>query len=160
MATHLSMANIQAIAALHCSGHSNRQIVGILGINRETVGKYGAELKKHTAQNQLNPQTGFSRENRLIVNHNPSQKWLVLTRKRVAGSDPQTDTLDRSQTDADPCVSNSVRSIAGGESVVGGSVPERRWKSGHTSSENFSSPKVIVSLTFRFPLTICAEFKT
>jgi hypothetical protein len=58
MANHLSMANIQAIAALHCSGHSNRQIGRILGINRETVGKYVAELKQQTAQNQPNPQTG------------------------------------------------------------------------------------------------------
>ena len=34
MANHLSMANIQAIAALHQSGHSNRHIARVLGINR------------------------------------------------------------------------------------------------------------------------------
>ena len=58
MANHLSMANIQAIAALHQSGHSNRHIARVLGINRETVGKYVAKLKAQAAQNQPNPQTG------------------------------------------------------------------------------------------------------
>lgn len=53
MANHLSMANIQAVAALHRSGHSNRHIARVLGINRETVGKYVAQI-----QNQPNPQTG------------------------------------------------------------------------------------------------------
>lgn len=53
MANHLSMANLQAIAALHRSGHSNRHIARVLGVNRETVGKYVSEL-----QNQPNPQTG------------------------------------------------------------------------------------------------------
>ena len=53
MANHLSMANIQAIAALHRSGHSNRHIARVLGVNRETVGRYVSEL-----QNQPNPQTG------------------------------------------------------------------------------------------------------
>lgn len=52
MANHLSMANLQAIAALHRSGHSNRHIARVLGVNRETVGKYVSEL-----QNQPNPQT-------------------------------------------------------------------------------------------------------
>ncbi len=62
MANHLSMANIQAIAALHRSGHSNRQIARVLGINRKTVGKYVSELKRQSAQNQPNPQTGSSGE--------------------------------------------------------------------------------------------------
>jgi hypothetical protein len=53
MANHLSMANLQAIAALHRSGHSNRHIARVLGVNRETVGKYFSEL-----QNQPNSQTG------------------------------------------------------------------------------------------------------
>ena len=53
MANHLSMANIQAIAALHRSGHSNRHIARVLGVNRETVGRCVSEL-----QNQPNPQTG------------------------------------------------------------------------------------------------------
>ena len=62
MANHLSMANIQAIAALHRSGHSNRHIARVLGINRETVGKYVSELKRQSAQNQPNPQTGSGGE--------------------------------------------------------------------------------------------------
>lgn len=53
MANHLSMANFQAIAALHRSGHFRRHIARVLGINRETVGKYVAQI-----QNQPNPQTG------------------------------------------------------------------------------------------------------
>jgi len=53
MENHLSMANLQGIAALHRSGHSNRHIARVLRVNRETVGKYVNEL-----QNQPNPQTG------------------------------------------------------------------------------------------------------
>ena len=53
MANQLSMANFQAIAALHRSGHSNRHIARVLGVNRETVGKYVREL-----QNRPNPQAG------------------------------------------------------------------------------------------------------
>ena len=62
MANHLSVANIQAIAALHRSGHSNRHIARVLEINLETVGKDVAELKRQTAENQLNPQTGSGEE--------------------------------------------------------------------------------------------------
>jgi transposase len=47
------MANVQAIATLHRSGHSRRHIARILGINRETVAKYVTQF-----QNQPNPQTG------------------------------------------------------------------------------------------------------
>ena len=51
MANHLSMANIQAIAARHRSGHSNRHIARVLEINRETVDKDVAQLKRQTAPN-------------------------------------------------------------------------------------------------------------
>ena len=47
------MANLQAIAALHRSGYSNRHIARVLGVNRETIGRYVGEL-----QNQPNSQTG------------------------------------------------------------------------------------------------------
>ena len=53
MANQLSMAKVNSIHTLHQSGHSNRQIAKLLGIDRATVGKYVAEL-----QNQPNAPTG------------------------------------------------------------------------------------------------------
>jgi DNA-binding CsgD family transcriptional regulator len=40
MANRLSMAIVNAILSLHQSGHSNRRIAKLLGVDRETVGKY------------------------------------------------------------------------------------------------------------------------
>jgi len=52
MANPLSMAKINAIQTLHQSGHSNRTIAKLLGVDRETVRKYVA------AQNPPNAPTG------------------------------------------------------------------------------------------------------
>ncbi len=40
MAKRLTMAEIDTILTLHKAGHSNREIATLLGVNRETVGKY------------------------------------------------------------------------------------------------------------------------
>lgn len=53
MANQLSMANINAIQTLHQSGHSNRKIAQLLGIDRGSVGKYVRQL-----QNPPNAPTG------------------------------------------------------------------------------------------------------
>lgn len=58
MSNRTSMAIVSAIANLHRSGHSNRQIAKILELNRETVGKYVAQLRATAGQNQPIPQTG------------------------------------------------------------------------------------------------------
>ena len=42
MANRLTMAEINAILTLHASEHSNREIARLLGVHRETVGKYVA----------------------------------------------------------------------------------------------------------------------
>ena len=42
MANRLAMAKINAIQTLHQSGHSNRKIAELLGVDRGTVGKYVA----------------------------------------------------------------------------------------------------------------------
>ena len=55
MANRLTMAEIDTILTLHTTGHSNREIADLLGVNRETVGKYVARCK---AQNQPNAPTG------------------------------------------------------------------------------------------------------
>ena len=55
MANRLTMAEIDRILTLHTTEHSNREIADLLGINRETVGKYVAQAK---AQNQPNAPTG------------------------------------------------------------------------------------------------------
>ena len=55
MANRLTMAEIDRILTLHTTDHSNREIADLLGINRETVGKYVAQAK---AQNQPNAPTG------------------------------------------------------------------------------------------------------
>jgi len=57
MANRLTMAEIDRILTLHTTEHSNREIADLLGINRETVGKYVAQAK---AQNQPNAPTGSS----------------------------------------------------------------------------------------------------
>lgn len=55
MANRLTMAQINAILTLHQSSHSNRQIARMLGVNRETVGKY---VTLGAAQNRPNAPTG------------------------------------------------------------------------------------------------------
>ena len=45
MPNHLSMASIQSIETLHRSGHSNREIARILGIDRGAVNKYVRRLR-------------------------------------------------------------------------------------------------------------------
>jgi transposase len=54
MANRLSMAKVNAILSLHQSGHSNRRIAKLLGVDRETVGKY-----VEAAENQPNAPTGW-----------------------------------------------------------------------------------------------------
>ena len=54
MANRLSMAKVNAILSLHQSSHSNRRIAKLLGVDRETVGKYA----EHAAENQPNAPTG------------------------------------------------------------------------------------------------------
>jgi len=49
------MAEIDRILTLHTTAHSNREIADLLGINRETVGKYVARAK---VQNQPNAPPG------------------------------------------------------------------------------------------------------
>jgi transposase len=55
MANQLTMADIDRILTLHTTQHSNREIAALLGLSRETVGKYIARAK---AQNQPNAPTG------------------------------------------------------------------------------------------------------
>ena len=55
MANRLTMAEIDRILTLHTTEHSNREIADLLGINRETVGKYVAQAK---AQHQPNVPSG------------------------------------------------------------------------------------------------------
>jgi transposase len=55
MAKRLTMAEIDTILTLHKSRHSNREIAALLGVNRETVGRY---LAQANAGNQPNAPTG------------------------------------------------------------------------------------------------------
>ena len=59
MANRLTMATIQAILALHRSGHSNRKIARLLGVHRETVAEY---LRAAETQNRPNAPTGSDDE--------------------------------------------------------------------------------------------------
>lgn len=54
MANRLSMAKVNAILSLHQSGHSQRRIAKLLGVDRETVGKYVGLA----SENQPNAPTG------------------------------------------------------------------------------------------------------
>lgn len=66
MANQLSMAKINSIESLHQSGHSNREIARLLGIDRGTVNKYVHQFKQDQAlasdniscQNQPNAPVG------------------------------------------------------------------------------------------------------
>ncbi len=58
MANRLTMAEIDRILTLHTTEHSNREIADLLGIHRETVGKYVARTK---ARNRPNAPTGSTR---------------------------------------------------------------------------------------------------
>jgi hypothetical protein len=42
MARQLKMAEVTTIRTLHASGHSNREIARLLGVHRDTVGRYVA----------------------------------------------------------------------------------------------------------------------
>lgn len=55
MANRLKMAEIDTILTLRASGHSNRAIADLLGLDRGTVGKYVARSR---SQNQPNAPTG------------------------------------------------------------------------------------------------------
>jgi len=61
MSNRLSMAKIHSIETLHKSGHSNREIARLLGVDRGTVNKYVGRLRraaKAASQNRPNPRTG------------------------------------------------------------------------------------------------------
>jgi len=45
MANQLSMADIHSIETLHRSGHSNRKIAQLLGIDRGSVAKYVRQIQ-------------------------------------------------------------------------------------------------------------------
>ena len=78
MANRLTMAEIDKILTLHTTEHSNREIADLLGINRETVGKYVARAK---AQNQPNaPHGSTARIGRR--RSGPSQRVRALPRRR------------------------------------------------------------------------------
>ena len=55
MANRLKMAEIDKILTLRASGHSNRAIADLLGLDRGTVGKYVARSR---SQNPPNATTG------------------------------------------------------------------------------------------------------
>ncbi len=48
MSNQLSMAAVKSIATLHRSGHSNREIARLLGVDRGAVNKYVNRLKAET----------------------------------------------------------------------------------------------------------------
>ena len=58
MANRLTMAKISAIRTLHKSGHSNRKIAELLGVHRETVGKY---VRPGDSENRPNAPPGSDR---------------------------------------------------------------------------------------------------
>jgi hypothetical protein len=60
------MAKINAILSLHESGHSHRKIARLLGVHRETVGRYVAA---EAPENRPNAPTGSSAPRRRPTNH-------------------------------------------------------------------------------------------
>jgi transposase len=73
MPNRLSMAKIHSIETLHASGHSNREIARLLGVDRGTVNGYVKRLKSRgeadpAAENQPNPHTGSGGQEELPHN--------------------------------------------------------------------------------------------
>jgi hypothetical protein len=58
MSNRLSMANFNSIETLHQSGHFNREIARLLGVDRGAVNRYIRQLRIRLAQKRPNPQTG------------------------------------------------------------------------------------------------------
>lgn len=58
MSNRLSMAKIHSIEALYQSGHSNREIARLLGVDRGAVNRYVGQLRIRLVQKRPNPQTG------------------------------------------------------------------------------------------------------
>ena len=50
MSNRLSMAKINSIESLHQSGHSNREIAHLLGVDRGAVNRYVRQLKARLSQ--------------------------------------------------------------------------------------------------------------
>ncbi len=94
MANQLGMATINAILTLHKTGHSNRRIAELLGVDRETVGRYVAQSR---LENQPNAPPGSDDPDRHQEplaeatntsdkpNVHPTVHLSVLTRPSVAG---------------------------------------------------------------------------
>ena len=74
MANQLSMAKVKSIETLHASGHSNRQIAKLLGIQRETVNGYVNRLK---AQNRPADEKAPIGENQPPENKAPIEETVT-----------------------------------------------------------------------------------
>lgn len=72
MPNRLSMAKIHSIETLHASGHSNREIARLLGVDRGTVNGYVKRLKSRSepdpSENRPNPHTGSGGQEELCHN--------------------------------------------------------------------------------------------
>jgi transposase len=72
MANRLSMAKVNAILSLHRSGHSNRRIAKLLGVDRETVGKY-----VEAAENQPSAPIGSAKSPESLVKLGADEKAVA-----------------------------------------------------------------------------------
>ena len=73
MANRLSMADVNAIQTLHQSGHSLRRIAELLGVDRQTVGKYVAAQNPPNAPPGPRSFLGVSRDRQASVNRGVSR---------------------------------------------------------------------------------------
>ena len=62
MSNRLSMAKLNSLESLHRSGHSNREISRLLGVDRGAVNQAVQRLKAADVQNRPNPRTGSEGE--------------------------------------------------------------------------------------------------
>ena len=119
MANQLSMSKIHSIETLHRSGHSNREIARLPGLDRGTVNKYVLQLRQRSkpaksepaeridlaaanevGENRPNPRTGSEGESDVVkIGHCLLRLvgyllgFLGVFCKRVAGFNPRNDTL-------------------------------------------------------------------
>ncbi|MFV1968191.1 MAG: IS21 family transposase [Pirellulaceae bacterium] len=85
MANRLSMATIDAVFTLHDAGHSNRRIAELLGVHRETVGRY---LAQSEAENRPNAPTGSDAPGRPENEGASGLNGIVVAGESTAQSGP------------------------------------------------------------------------
>ena len=129
MSNRLSMAKLNSIEALSQSGHSNREISRLLGVDRGTVGKVVDRLNEQSAviQNQPEAPPGRTKKSQTKTSHKRHREFGQLCGVGWPGTGP-VNRLGDGRVRSKPATSTTgseldgalqLRPAAGPESPVG-----------------------------------------